>query len=109
MNKFTFKLPDRLKVTVEKNGRVRTMTFHAKKDLELKLLVKNVKELFECKEESGAVRLKDYIIQITHYADEVKFIVFGGKNINTIQYEFDMNYKHFKKFMKVCKEVYEDA
>lgn len=108
MNKFTFKLPDRLKMTVERNGRVRSLTFHSKTDLELKLLVKNVKELLDCKSESGTVSLKDYLIQITHCADGVRFNVFGGKNINTMHYDFTINYKDFKKFMKVCKEVYTD-
>lgn len=112
MNKFTFKLPNRLKLTVEKSGRVRTMTFHSKHDLELKLLVNNVKELLSCKDAGGCVNLKEHSILIIHSQDGVFITLLEVKKEKSMDSKrvhcINMNQKDFKKFMKVCKEVYCD-
>lgn len=112
MNKFTFKLPDRLRLTVERNGRVRSLTFHSKEDLELKLLVKNVKELLDSKDKDGVVNLKEHSILIVHTAKGVDISLLETKNVKSMDnrrvHHFTMNQKDFKKFIKVCKEVYTD-
>lgn len=120
MDKFTFRLPDRLKLTVEKRSeRVNVLVFSKKVDSTFKLNKEMTKQLLSCKTTfSGVVKLNPplehpvtmgtYSLSFVDCDTDGVLVTLTKKKVSKTKniHKFYMSKRDFKKFCKVVKEVF---
>lgn len=118
MNKFTFKLPDRLKLVVSRVDEDNRLCFSAKEDSTFVLNDTMIKDLLSCKSCNGSVDLNppmEHSVTTSHYhlsfidcSHDGILITLCKQNEKRLRnlHKCYMSPREFKKFIKVCKEVY---